>query len=130
MLQFGKPDGLIFATLDVGLAISVFSHEDVECNFCMRSWFASLILLPSANFWIFGSDHPQHHRLSLFTYDDLLALDRLGLRWPNQDLLPLKLDRVHVNLKQIFVELHSGIFNKFQSSFVYDRLNLIIIRIS
>jgi hypothetical protein len=129
-LDTGKLDGPVFTTPNVGLAVSVFSHEDIECDFSMKSWLASLILLPSANFWIFGSDHPRHHRLSLFSYDDLLALDRLGLRWPNQDLLPLELDRVHVNLKQIFVELHSGIFNKFQSSFVYDRLNLIIIRIS
>jgi hypothetical protein len=50
---------------------------------------------------------------------DLIILSRLGLRWSNQDLLPLELDRVHVNLEQIFVELHLGIFSKFQSSFVY-----------
>jgi hypothetical protein len=115
MLQFGKPDGLIFATLDVGLAISVFSHEDVECNFCMRSWFASLILLPSANFWIFGPDHP---RLSLLSYDDLFALGRLSLRWPNQDLLPIELDRIHVSRERIFVKLHLGTLRKLQSSFV------------
>jgi hypothetical protein len=114
-------------TPDPGLAISVFSHEDVEGDFWTRSWLASLILLPSTNFWIFGPDHP---RLSLFSYDNLLALDRLGLRWPNQDLLPLELDRVHVNLERIFVELHLGTFSKFQSSFIYDRLNLIISRIS
>jgi hypothetical protein len=29
----GKPNGLIFATPDAGLAISVFSHDDVEGDF-------------------------------------------------------------------------------------------------
>jgi hypothetical protein len=108
---------------------SVFtpSHEDVEGDFWTRSWLASLVLLPSANFWIFGADHP---RWSLFSYDELLTLGRLGLRWPNQDLLPLELDRVHVNLERIFVKLHLRIFSKFQLSFVYSRLNLIISRIS
>jgi hypothetical protein len=67
-------------TPDTGLAISVFIHEDVEGGFWMRSWLASLVLLSSANFRIFWPDHP---RLSLFSYDDLLALGRLGLRWPN-----------------------------------------------
>jgi hypothetical protein len=123
----GKPDGPIFAAPDAGLAIFIFSHEDVEGVFWMISWLASLSLLPSANFYIFGSDHPQ---LSLFSYDDLFALGRLGLRWPNQDLLLLELDHVHVNLEWIFVELLLGIFSKFQSSFIYGRLNRIIIQIS
>jgi hypothetical protein len=127
MVCFGKPDGPVFMTPDPGLAISVFSHEDVEGDFWTRSWLASLVLLPLANFWIFGHDHPW---LSLFSYHDLLALGRLSLRWPNQDILPLELDRVHVNLGRIFVELHLGICSKFQSSFVYGRLNLIISRIS
>jgi hypothetical protein len=127
MVRFGKPDGPVFLTPDPGLAISVFSHENVECDFWTRSWLASLVLLPSANFWIFGPDHP---RLSLFSYDDLLAINRLSLRCLNQDLLPLELDRVHVNLERMFVELHLGIFNKFQSSFIYDQLNLIISQIS
>jgi hypothetical protein len=46
----GKSDDPVFVTLDVGLALSVFSHEDVECDFLMRSWLASLVLLPSSNF--------------------------------------------------------------------------------
>jgi hypothetical protein len=71
MVQFGKLDGLIFMIPNANLAISVFSHEHVEDGFWMRSWLASLVLLPSTNFWIFGPDHP---RLSLFSYDDLLAL--------------------------------------------------------
>jgi hypothetical protein len=92
----GKSNGPVFTTLDAGLATSIFSHEDVEGNFWTRWWLASLVILPSANFWIFESDHP---RLSLFSYDDLLALGQLGMRWPNQDLLPLELVRVHVNLE-------------------------------
>jgi hypothetical protein len=71
MVQFGKLDGLIFMIPNANLAISVFSNEHVEDGFWMRSWLASLVLLPSTNFWIFGPDHP---RLSLFSYDDLLAL--------------------------------------------------------
>jgi hypothetical protein len=123
----GKPDGLIFVTLNACLAISVFSHEDVEGGFWMRSWLASLVLLPSANFFIFGPEHP---RLSLFSSGKILALGQLSLRWPNQDLLPLELDHVHVELERNFIELQLRIFNKFQSSFVYGCLNLIIIRIS
>jgi hypothetical protein len=127
MVWFGKLDGPVFVTPDADLAISIFSHEDVECGFWTRSWLTSLILLPSANFWIFWPDHPQ---LSLFSYDGLVALGRLSLRWPNQDLLPLELDRVHVNLERFFIMHHLGIFSKFQSSFVYGRLILIISRIS
>ncbi len=66
--------------LGAGPALLVLRHEDVKGVFWMISWLASLSLLPSTNFWIFGPDHPQ---LSLFFYDDLLALGRLGLRWPN-----------------------------------------------
>jgi hypothetical protein len=106
----GKPDGLVFVTPDAGFALSVFSHEDVKGDFWMRSWLASLILLPSVNFWIFG---PDHSRLSLFSYKDLFAFSRLDLRWPNQDLLPVELDCVHVNSERIFVELHLEIFSKF-----------------
>jgi hypothetical protein len=89
----------------------------------MRSWFASLILLPLINFWIFRSDHP---RLSHFSYDNLFAFGRLGLRWPNQDLLLIELNRVHASREQILVELHLGTLRKFQSSFIYGRLNLSI----
>jgi hypothetical protein len=48
-----KLDDLVIVTPDAGLAISVFSHEDVKGGFWTRSWLASLILLPSASFWIF-----------------------------------------------------------------------------
>jgi hypothetical protein len=62
MVRFGKLDSLVFTTLDVDLVICAFSHEDVEGGFWMRSWLAFLVLLPLANFWIFG---PAHTRLSL-----------------------------------------------------------------
>jgi hypothetical protein len=58
-------------TPDPGLVVSVSSHEDVKCDFWMRLWLASLVLLPSTNVWIFGPDHP---RMSLFSYDDLVAI--------------------------------------------------------
>jgi hypothetical protein len=50
MVRFGKLDGPVFAPPDVGLAISVFSHEDIERGFWMRSRLTSLILHPSTNF--------------------------------------------------------------------------------
>jgi hypothetical protein len=121
MVQFGKPDGLIFMTPDASLAISVFSHEDVEGDFWARSWLASLVLLSSANFWIFGPDHPQ---LSLFSYKDLFSFSRFSLRWLNQDLLPIELDCVHVSQEWVFIELYLGTLRKLQSSFIYGRLNL------
>jgi hypothetical protein len=71
MVWFGKLDDSIFVTPDASLAISVFSHEDIEGGFWMRSWIASLVLLPLANFWICG---PDHHRLSLFSYEGIFAL--------------------------------------------------------
>jgi hypothetical protein len=69
----------------------------------------------------FCLDHP---RRSFFSYDDLFTLGRLGLRWSNQDLLPIELDHVHIRQERVLVELHLGTFCKFQSSFIYDRLNL------
>jgi hypothetical protein len=44
-----KLDGSVFMIPDVTLIISIFSHEDVKGVFWMRSWLASLVLLPSAN---------------------------------------------------------------------------------
>jgi hypothetical protein len=121
MVRFEKSDGSIFTTPNAGLVISIFSHEDVECYFWIRLCLASLVLLPSTNFWIFEPDHP---RLSLLSYDNLFALGRLGLRWPNQDLLLIELDRMHVSREWIFVELHLGALHKLQSFFVYGQLNL------
>jgi hypothetical protein len=82
---------------------------------------APLVLLPLAIIWTFWLNHPQW---PFFSYDDLLALGRLSLRWPDQDLLPIELDDVHVCLERVLVELHLGSFSKFQSSFIYGRLNL------
>jgi hypothetical protein len=78
--------------------------------------FAHLVLLPLAILRAFWLDHP---RQSFFPYDDFLALGRLGLRWPNQDLLLIELDHVHVCQELVFVELHLGTLSKFQSSFIY-----------
>jgi hypothetical protein len=44
----------------------------------------------------------------------------------NQDLLSIELDHVHVRQKWVLIELYLGTFCKFQSSFIYDRLNLSI----
>jgi hypothetical protein len=82
---------------------------------------APLILLLLATFWTFWLDHLWW---PLFSYDNILVLGRLSLRWPKQDLLPIELNHVHVHREQILVELHLRIFYKFQSSFVYGRLNL------
>jgi hypothetical protein len=120
MVRFGKLDSPVFMTPDAGLTISVFIHEDVEGDFWMRSCLASLVLLPSANFSIFGPDHPH-----FFSCGNLFALGPLGLRWLNQDFLPIELDHVHVSQEWIFVELHLVTLRKLQSSFVCDRLNLL-----
>jgi hypothetical protein len=79
-----------------------------------------LILLPFATFWTFCLDHP---RWPLFSYDGILALGRLSQRWLNQDLLTIKLDHAHVCREQVLIKLHLGTFCKFQSSFIYGRLN-------
>jgi hypothetical protein len=50
MIRFVKPDGPVFVTPDTCLAIFVFSHEDVEGGFWMRSRLAYLVLLRSTNF--------------------------------------------------------------------------------
>jgi hypothetical protein len=84
---------------------------------------APFILLPLAIFRTFRLDHL---RWSFFSYDDLFTLGRLGLRKPNQDLLPIELDHVHVHQEWVFVKLRLGTFYKFQSSFIYGRLNLLM----
>jgi hypothetical protein len=80
-----------------------------------------LILLPLVILRTFRLDHP---RRSFFSYDNLLSLRHLGLRWLNQNLLPLELDHVHIHQERVIVELHLWTLCKFQSSFVYGRLNL------
>jgi hypothetical protein len=77
---------------------------------------APLILLPLAILKIFWFDHL---RQSFFSYDDLLALGLLDLRWSNQDLLPIEFHHVHVCQERVFVELRLGTLYKFQSNFVY-----------
>jgi hypothetical protein len=80
-----------------------------------------LVLLPLTILQTFWLDHP---RRLFFSYDDLFSLGHLGLRWPNQDLLPIELDHVYVCREWVFVELQMGAFCKFQPSFIYARLNL------
>jgi hypothetical protein len=106
---------------DANPTFLVLGHKDVEGGLWVPLWLSSFILLSLVIFQTFWLDHP---RWSLFSYDDLLALGRLGLRWSNQDILPSELDHIHVRSKHVFVELHLGIFYKFQSSFVYGRLNM------
>jgi hypothetical protein len=72
-------------------------------------------LLPSLfrhwpSFRLFWIDHPQ--RL-FFSYDNLLALGQLGLRWLNHDLLPIELSHLHVRWGWDFVELHLETFCEF-----------------
>jgi hypothetical protein len=108
-------------TPDVNPAFLVLGREDIEGDLWAFLWLAPLILPPLAIFRAFWFDHP---RWPFFPYDNTFALGRLGLRWPNQDLLPMELDHVHVHWERVLVELHLGIFCKFESSFIYGRLNL------
>jgi hypothetical protein len=103
-------------TPDAGLAFLVLGHEDVEGGLWAPLWLAPFVVLPLAIFWTFWLDHP---RWPFLSYDNLLTLGRLGLTWLNQDLLPIKLNHVHVCQEQVLIELHLGTFYKFQSCFVY-----------
>jgi hypothetical protein len=97
-------------TPDVGPAFFVHGYEDVEGGLWTLLLLAPLILWPLATFWTFWLDHP---RWSFFSYDDVLALGQLGLRWSNQDLLPFELDHVHVCQEWVLIKLHLGTFCKF-----------------
>jgi hypothetical protein len=108
-------------TPDASLAFLVFNHENVEGGLWALLRLSPLILLPLTTFRTFWLDHLWW---PLFFYDDILALGRLGLRWLNQELLPIELDHVHIRREWVFVELYLGTFYKFQSSFVYGRLNM------
>jgi hypothetical protein len=101
---------------DVSPAFFILRHEDVEGDLWTALRLVPLILLPLAILWTLWLNHP---RWPLFSYDDLLPLDCLGLRWPNQDPFSLELDHVHIRTEHVLVELHLGTFYKFQSSFVY-----------
>jgi hypothetical protein len=107
-------------TPDVGPAFPVLGHEDVEGGIWTSLRLAPLILLLLVVLQTFWLDHP---RWPFFSYDDLLALGRLDLRWPNHDLLPIEFDYVHVYRERILVEFHLETFCKFQSSFIYGRLS-------
>jgi hypothetical protein len=95
---------------DASPALFVLGHEDVDGGLRALLWLSLLVLLPLTILWAFGLDHP---RQPLFSYDDLLALGLLGLRWPNQDLVPFELDHIHIHWKQVLVELYLGTFYKF-----------------
>jgi hypothetical protein len=97
-------------------AFLVLGHEDIEGGLGAPLWHGPLVFLPLAVFQTFQLNHPQW---SFFSYDDFLALGRVGLRWLNQDLLPIKLDHIHICREWVLVELHLGTFCKFQSSFVF-----------
>jgi hypothetical protein len=90
-------------TPDAGPAFLVLGHEDVEGGLGALLWLAPLIFLPLAVLQTFWLDHPWW---LLFSYDDVLALGRLGLRWLNQDLLPNELNHIHVCQERVLVELH------------------------
>ena len=101
-------------------AILVLGQEGVEVGLRTRRRLCPLVCLPATNF-----QAPGLERLWLprFTYDHVLAFSRLGLRGPNQHLLPFELDRVHVSKERILVEFHPTV-PKLQSSFINGRLNL------
>jgi hypothetical protein len=82
-----------FCAPDADPAFLVLDHEDVEGGLWAPLQLAPLVLLPLAILRTFRLDHPQW---LFFSYDDLFTLGRLGLRWPNQDLLPIELDHVYV----------------------------------
>jgi hypothetical protein len=115
MVQFFVPP-------DVSPVFLVLGHENVEGGLWVALRLAPppFVLLPLAILQTFRLDHPQQ---PFFSYDDLHSLGHLGLRWPNRDL-PLELDHIHIHRERVLVELRLGTFRKFQSSFVYGRLNL------
>jgi hypothetical protein len=79
-VRFGIPDDPVIMLPDVSPAFLVLGHEDVEGGLWAMVWIALLIFLPLDILRIFGLDHP---RWSFLSYDNLLALGRLDLRWPN-----------------------------------------------
>jgi hypothetical protein len=108
-------------TPDAGPGLLVLGHKNVEGGLWASLRLAPLIFLPLAilqTFWL------NHLWWPLFSYNDLLALGRLGLRWLNQDLLPIELGHVHICWERVLGELHLATFWKFQSSFIYGLLNL------
>jgi hypothetical protein len=92
---------------DAGPTFLVLGQEDVECALLGDVAACPLILFPLAMLWTFRLDYS---RRSFFSYDNLLSLGHLGLRWLNQDLLPLELNHVHIHRERVLVELHLGTF--------------------
>jgi hypothetical protein len=84
-VRFHILDGPVFMTPDVGPAFLGLGHEDVEGGLWAPLRLVSFVFLPLVIFHTFCLDHP---RRSLFSYDNLLALGRLGLRWPTRTFFP------------------------------------------
>jgi hypothetical protein len=117
-VRFGISDGSVFTTPEVGPAFLVLSHENVKSGLWALLRLAPLILLPLSTFWTIWLDHPWW---LLFSYDDILALGRLGLRWLNQDLLPIDLDHVHVRWEWSLSSFIWGLCTNFNCpSFMID----------
>jgi hypothetical protein len=114
MVQFSCPLMLTLPSLYLAMRMSKVGFR------CRCSLFPSFFC-HRPSFRLFWLDHP---RRPLLSYDSLLALGRLSPRWSDHDLLPIKLDHVHVRRERVFIELHLGTLCKFQSSFIYSRLNL------
>jgi hypothetical protein len=96
-----------------GSVFFVLGHDDVEGGLWASLQLAPIILLPlvilRCLIILGGCSSPMTTCLPLV---DLA------------NLLPIELDHVHIRREQVFVELYLGTFCKFESSFVYDRLNL------
>jgi hypothetical protein len=67
-------------TPDVGPVFLLLCHEDAKDGLWVPLLLAPFVLLSLAILRAFWLDHP---RWPLFSYDDLLTLGRLGLRWWN-----------------------------------------------
>jgi hypothetical protein len=118
IVRFHISYGPIFMTPDAGPVFLVLGHEDVEGGLRASLRLGPLIFLPLAVLQTFQLDHP---RWPFFSYDDLLALGRVSLRWPNQDLLPIELHHVHVCRERVFSNFIWGLSANFNCpSFMAD----------
>jgi hypothetical protein len=79
-VRFGIPDGSVFVTPDARPAFLLLDHEHDKGDLWASLRLALLILLSLAILRTFWLDRP---RQPLFSYDDLLALGQLSLRWLN-----------------------------------------------
>jgi hypothetical protein len=71
---------MVFTLPDAGHAFFLLGQEDVEGGLWALLRLADLVILPLAILRTLWLDHPQR---PLFSYDDLFASGRFGLRWPN-----------------------------------------------